>query len=56
MKIIGKIFAAVFSLAFAAFALTQIIYWLNLDNKLVFRVVYPVLQKHYDKIERDRRF
>ena len=33
---------------------TFIIYWFNLDMKLV-RVVYDLLQKHYDNMKRDKK-
>ena len=36
------------------FVLTFIVYWFNLDMKLR-RKVYDVLQKHYDKMKRDRK-
>ena len=55
LKIFVKIIAAVFGLAFTAFAATQAVYWLNLDNKAIF-LLYKVLHKHYDKAEHDRRF
>ncbi len=35
------------------FALTFVIYWFNLDMKIVYKV-YGWLGKHYDKIKRDR--
>ena len=31
------------------FLLLQLVYWLNLDNKLLFYVVRPMLNKAYDK-------
>ena len=55
LKIFGKIIAVVLGLAFAAFAATQAVYWLNLDNKVIF-ILYKLLHKHYDKAEHDRRF
>lgn len=36
------------------FILTFAIYWFNLDMKLI-RVVYDWLQKHYDKMKRDKK-
>jgi uncharacterized membrane protein SpoIIM required for sporulation len=36
------------------FVLTFIVYWFNLDMKLI-RKVYDALQKHYDKMKRDRK-
>ncbi|MGN1315559.1 MAG: hypothetical protein ACI4VW_00650 [Acutalibacteraceae bacterium] len=39
---------------FALFVITFVIYWFNLDMKLV-RKVYDMLQKHYDKMKRDKK-
>ena len=50
MKILKKIIIALLS----AFLATQIIYWCNLDTKLVKALEKP-LTKHYDSIERDSR-
>lgn len=36
------------------FALTMIVYWFNLDTKLVKLLEKPMM-KHYDNIKRDRR-
>lgn len=36
------------------FILTFAVYWFNLDMKLI-RKVYDALQKHYDKMKRDRK-
>ena len=38
----------------ALFVITFAIYWFNLDMKLI-RVVYDWLQKHYDKMKRDKK-
>ena len=38
----------------ALFLITFLIYWFNLDMKLV-RVVYDALGKHYDKMKRDKK-
>ncbi len=38
----------------AFFVVTFAIYWFNLDMKLV-RKVYDLLQKHYDKMKRDKK-
>ena len=56
MKIILKIFIGLIGLALGAFTVTQVIYWLNLDNKFFFFIVDPILYKHYDKVKRDRKF
>ncbi len=38
----------------AAFAGSFAIYWFNLDNKFLYYVVYPQLQKRYDKVDLTR--
>ena len=38
----------------ALFVITFAIYWFNLDMKLV-RTVYDWLQKHYDKMKKDKK-
>ncbi|WP_459129657.1 hypothetical protein [Guggenheimella bovis] len=37
------------------FVSTFTIYMFNLDNKLIYRVIRPVLNRHYDAQVRDRR-
>lgn len=32
---------------------TMLIYWFNLDNKLIFHVVRPLLNRCYDRQQRD---
>lgn len=51
LKILKKatMFAGVF------FVSTFTIYMTNAENKLIYRVVRPFLNKHYDKQVRDRR-
>ena len=55
MKCIGKLLKTLVLTALALFAGTFIIYMFNLENKLIYRFVYPLLQKHYDNQKRDRR-
>ena len=38
----------------SAFLATQVIYWCNLDTKLVKALEKP-MTKHYDSLERDNR-
>ena len=38
----------------AFFVVTFLIYWFNLDMKLI-RKVYDWLQKHYDNMKRDKK-
>lgn len=37
----------------ALWVLTMLIYWFNLDNKLIYNVVRPMLEKNYNKQKRD---
>lgn len=50
-KILGKLLLMVFGLFLGTF----ILYFFNLENKLIYYVIYPLLNKHYDKQVRDRR-
>ncbi len=51
VKISGKLAV----LLLIAFVSTFAIYFLNLENKLIYHVVTPFLNSHYDKQVRDRR-
>ena len=42
-------------LLFGAFAATFTIYMLNLENKLIYYVIRPFLNSHYDAQKRDKR-
>ena len=55
MKFIGKLLKTVVLTAFALFVSTFIIYMFNLENKLIYKAIYPFLQKHYNNQRRDRR-
>ncbi len=48
------IFLIVLAVLMSFFAVTFIIYWFNLDMKLV-RFIYDKLQKHYDNMKRDKK-
>ncbi len=50
-KIIGKLILA----AVIFFAATFTLYMVNGENKLIYYVVRPLLNKHYDSQVRDRR-
>ena len=50
-KIIGKLILA----AAIFFAATFTLYMFNGENKLIYYVVRPLLNKHYDSQVRDRR-
>lgn len=43
-----------FALALGIIPLSMTVYWFNLDNKLIYYVVRPLLNKLYDGQKRDR--
>lgn len=49
-----KIFLIILAILAVLFLITFIIYWFNLDMKLV-RKIYDKLQPHYDNLEKDRK-
>lgn len=51
-KLLKKLLLAALLLLFAG---TFAVYMLNLENKLIYNVVYPFRQNHYDAQQRDRR-
>ena len=53
--ILLKIIIALVVVAAVAFAAIQAVYWLNLDNKIMF-LLYKIFNKITDKVPRDRRF
>ncbi len=53
--ILLKIIIALVVLAVVVFAAIQAVYWLNLDNKIMF-LLYKIFNKITDKVPRDRRF
>lgn len=53
--IILKIVIALIVLAVVAFAAIQAVYWLNIDNKIMF-LLYKIFNRITDKVPRDRRF
>ena len=53
--ILLKIVVTLVVLAIVAFAAIQAVYWLNLDNKIMF-LLYKIFNKITDKVPRDRRF
>ncbi len=55
MKCIGKLLKTLVLTALALFAGTFIIYMFNLENKLIYKGIYPFLQDHYNSQKRDRR-
>ena len=52
---VWRVIRTLMIIAAALFAGTFTIYYFNLENKLIYRFVYPLLQKHYDSQKRDRR-
>ena len=53
--ILFKIIIALVVIAVVAFAVIQAVYWLNIDNKIMF-LLYKIFNKITDKVPRDRRF
>jgi len=51
LKLLGKVLL----IGLLAFAVTFAIYMTNAENKLIYYVVRPFLNKHYDSQVRDRR-
>ena len=51
----AKCIALLLGAASLAFAAVQAVYWLNLDNKLMF-VLHRIFNKITDRVPRDRRF
>ena len=51
MKLIGKLIL----ISFIGFVATFALYMFNGENKLIYYVVRPLLNKHYDSQVRDRR-
>ena len=53
--ILFKIIMVLIVISVVAFAAIQAVYWLNLDNKIMF-LLYKIFNKITDKVPRDRRF
>ena len=51
LKLIWKLFL----IALFGFAATFTVYYLNLENKLIYYVVRPFLNRHYDSQVRNRK-
>ena len=49
MKLAAKIMGKVGLVGFIGFVATFTIYMFNLENKLIYYVLRPFLNKHYDK-------
>ena len=55
MKLAAKIMGKVGLVGFIGFVATFSIYMFNLENKLIYYVQRPFLNKHYDSQVRDKR-
>lgn len=55
MKLAAKIMGKVGLVGFIGFVATFTIYMFNLENKLIYYVLRPLLNKHYDSQVRDKR-
>ena len=55
LKILFKILGKLILAAVIFFAATFTLYMFNGENKLIYYVVRPLLNKHYDSQVRDRR-
>ena len=49
---IGKFFLKLFGILFVANALLFVVFFFDLDGKLMFNVVEPFLKNHYDNMKR----
>ena len=55
IRFVFKLVRRVITIGVVAFVLTFGIYMSNAENKLIYDVVRPLLNKHYDNQARDRR-
>ena len=55
LKLILKLLLKLVLIAFVTFAATFALYMFNGENKLIYYVIRPLLNKHYDSQVRDRR-
>ena len=55
MKLAAKIMGKVGMVGFIGFVATFTIYMFKLENKLIYYVLRPFLNKHYDSQVRDKR-
>ena len=54
-KFIFKLIKKLVVIGFVGFVVTFALYMFNGENKLIYYVVRPLLNKHYDSQVRDRR-
>ncbi len=50
-----KVLKTMLVMGLGGFAATLVMYWFNLDNKVIYYGVRPLLNKIYDKQKRDVR-
>ena len=55
LKILAKVFSRILLIGLISFVATFTIYITNGENKLIYYVIRPFLNKHYDSQVRDRR-
>lgn len=55
LKITARVLGKLVLVALIAFVATFAIYMTNAENKLIYYVVRPLLNKHYDSQVRDRK-
>lgn len=55
LKVILNILGKLIVIGFVTFVATFALYMFNGENKLIYYVVRPLLNKHYDAQVRDRR-
>jgi len=55
LKVLAKILGKLIVIGLVTFVATFALYMFNGENKLIYYVVRPLLNKHYDSQVRDRR-
>ena len=55
LKILAKVFSRILLIGLIGFVATFTIYITNGENKLIYYVIRPFLNQHYDSQVRDRR-
>lgn len=55
LKVLVKLLGKLLLIGFVTFVATFALYMFNGENKLIYYVVRPLLNKHYDSQVRDRR-
>lgn len=55
LKFVLKLLGKLALIGFITFVVTFAVYMTNAENKLIYYVVRPLLNKHYDSQVRDRR-